>query len=60
MQIWEKIVLVTCVKYTPVTQSILCLVYLRCVETMQSLIYGGQEPKRQLVVYDSGTPVNLR
>ena len=44
-------------EYTPVTQSILCLIFLMCVRTIQSLNYGEHESKKQLAVYDSDTPV---
>ena len=46
-------------EYIPVTQSILCLMFLMYVRTIQSLNYGEQESKKQLAVYDSGTPVTL-
>ena len=48
-------------KYTPVTQSILCLIFLMHVATIQRLNYSGQESKKkQITVYDSDTPVTLK
>ena len=47
-------------KYTPVTQSILCLIFLMYVRIIQHLNYGGQESKKQFAVYDSDTPVTLK
>ena len=47
-------------KYTPVSQSILFLIFLMYVKTIQCLNYGGQESKIQFVVYDSDTPVTLK
>ena len=47
-------------KYTPVTQSILCLTFSTYLRTIQCLNYGGQEPKTQFAVYDSDTPVTLK
>ena len=43
----ENFVLVMSLKYTSVTQSILCLIV-------------GQESKKQFAVYDSDTPVTLK
>ena len=47
-------------KYTPVTQSILRLIFLIYVRTKHRLNYGRQESERQLAVYDSDTPVPLK
>ena len=47
-------------KYTPVTQSILCLTFLFYVRTMHRLNHGGQESIKQFVVCDSDTPVTLK
>ena len=47
-------------KYTPVTQSILCLIFLMYVRTIQCLNCGGQESKEQFAVHDSDTPVTLK
>ena len=52
--------LVTSLKYTPVTQSILCLIFLMYVSTIQRYNYCGQESKKQFAVYDSHTPVTLK
>ena len=41
--ITDENVLVMSLKYTPVTQSILWLIFLMCVKTMQHLNYSGQE-----------------
>ena len=47
-------------KYTPATQSILCLIFLMYVRTIQCLNCGGQESKEQFAVHDSDTPVTLK
>ena len=39
----RKIVLVMSLKYTPVTQSILCLIFLSSVLTVQRLHYTRQQ-----------------
>ena len=41
----KKITLVMSLKDTPVTQSILCLIFLMYVRIIQCLYYGGQESK---------------
>ena len=46
-------------KYTSVTQSLLCLIFLMYVGTIQYLNYGGQEPKKQSAVYYADTAVTL-
>ena len=47
-------------KYTPVTQSILCLSFLMYIRTTQHFVYSGEESKRQFAVYDADTPVTLK
>ena len=47
-------------KYTPVTQSILYLIFLMYVRTTQRLNYSGQESKKHFAVYDSDTHVTLK
>ena len=47
-------------RYTPVTQSIPCLICLLYVRTIQHLNYCGQESEKQFAVYDSDTPVTLK
>ena len=50
-------------KYTSVTQSLLSLILLMYVRTIQHLNYGGQEIKnkqKRLAVCDSNTPVPLK
>ena len=47
-------------KYKPVTQRILCLIFLIHQITIQYLNYRGQESKEQFVAYDSPTPVTLK
>ena len=47
-------------KYKPVTQSMLCLIFLMYDRTTQHLNYGRQESKAQFAVYDSDTPVTLK
>ena len=56
----EKIVLVMSCKYVPVTQSMLCQIFLMYVRTREHLNYGGQQPKKQLAVYGSDTTVTLK
>ena len=55
-----KIVLVMSLKYTTVTQSMLCLIFLMYVRTMQCLNYSRQESKKKFADYDSDTPVTLK
>ena len=38
-------------EYTPVTQSILCLIFLMCVLTTHNFNYSAQESKKQFAVY---------
>ena len=61
--------LVMSLKYTPVTQSILCLIFLMYIATSQHLNYSGQEnlkfkrereTERTECSYVSDTPVNLK
>ena len=47
-------------KYPPVTQSILCLIFLIHERTTQHLNYGGQDFIKQYAVYDSDTHVTLK
>ena len=47
-------------KYVPVTQSMLCQIFLMYVRTREHFNYGGQQPKKQLAVYGSDTPVTLK
>ena len=48
-------------KYTAVTQSIMCLIFLLYVRNTQHLNNSGQESKKQqFAVYDSDTPVTLK
>ena len=47
-------------KHTPVPESILFLIFLMYVRTIQLLNYSGQECKKQLAVQDSDTPVTLK
>ena len=44
----KKIVLVMSLKYTPVTQSILCLILFMYVRTTQSLKYSGHKSKKTI------------
>ena len=44
----EQKVLIMSLKYTSVTQSILCLILLMYVATMQCLNYSGHESQKQL------------
>ena len=54
-------VIVLSVKYTPVTQSRLCLIFLMCIATMHRLNYSGQEARIFFSpVYDSDVPVTLK
>ena len=46
-------------KYTPVTQNILCLIFLMSVRATQGLIYEGQESKHFLQ-YKILTDVTLK
>ena len=52
--------LVMSLKFTPVTQSIKCLIFLMYVKTVRRLSYGGQESENPVAGYDSGTPVALK
>ena len=53
--------LVKSIKYTPVKQTILCLIYLMYVRTIRYLKYGGQESKKKKnAVNDSDIPVTLK
>ena len=47
-------------KDTSVTQSILCLIFLMYVRTIQCLNYSRQEPGKQSAVYDADTHVTLK
>ena len=47
-------------QYIPVTQSILCLIFLMFIRTIQHLNYSGQESEKQFAVCDSDTSVNLK
>ena len=48
-------------KYTPVTQSILCLIFLIYVAALQHLNYGGQGCKeKKKAVYDSNIAVTFK
>ena len=49
-------------EYTPVTQCILCLIFLTyvLVATIQHLSYNTQESKRQSALYDSEKSVTLK
>ena len=49
--------LVVSLKYMPVTQSILHLIFLMCVATMHGLNYSGQESIKQQTIYESDIPV---
>ena len=44
--------LVVSLKYTPVTQSILCLIFPIYISIIQRLNYGGQESKKLFAVYN--------
>ena len=44
-------------KYTPVTQSILCLIFPVYIRIIQRLNYGGQESKKLFAVYNSDIPM---
>ena len=46
--------------YTPITQSIMCLIFFIYVRTIQGFNYSGQEPKKQFAVHDSDTSVTLK
>ena len=46
-------------KYTAVTQSILCLIFLMYIKAIQHLNHGGHESKKQSAIYDSETSVAL-
>ena len=48
------------VKYTPVVQSIPCLIFLMYVRTIQRLNYVGQKSKILFTVYDSDLPMALK
>ena len=48
------------IKHTPVTQSILCLIFLMCVASMHQLNSSGQESKTQFAVYYSDIPETLK
>ena len=54
--------LITSLEYTPVTQSILYLIFLMFVRAiqLQHLNYHGQESKKQSAVHDSDTLVTLK
>ena len=58
----KKEVLVMSLRYTPVTQSILCLIFLKYVGTIQHLNYDAQESKKNKkpTVYDSDRHVTLK
>ena len=52
---------VSSLKYTPVTQSVLCLIFLMYVRSIQHLNYGGQESKKKkFAVYDYDIPVTMK
>ena len=50
----------TSLKYTPVTQSILCFIFLVYVRTVQCSNYGGKESNKQVAVYISDKHVTLK
>ena len=52
--------LVMSLKYAPVMQSILCLMFSMNVAAMHCSNYSGQESKHQFAVYDSDIPVTLK
>ena len=56
----QTILLVMSLKYTPVAQNVLCLIFLMNVGTIKRLNYGGQESKKQFTVCNSDTPVTLK
>ena len=47
-------------KYTPVTKSILCLIFLLHIRTIQRLKYGGQKSIKEFSVSDVNIPVTLK
>ena len=59
VQNWRKCVVMS-LKYTPVTQSIICLIFFMCVATMHCLNYSGQNSKEQFSVYDSDIPLTIK
>ena len=52
--------LVTSLKYTPVTQSMQCLIFSKYVRTIQCLIYGEQESQTHFAVYNSDIAATLK
>ena len=56
----ETMMLVMSLKYTPVTQRILCLIFFRYVRAKQQLNYSRQESEKQFAVYVSETSVTLK
>ena len=59
VQDWKKCVtlLVTLLKYTPLTQSILCLIFSTYVSTTQ---YVNSQKENRITVYYSDMPVTLK
>ena len=58
VQKWRKCVM--SLKYTPVTQSILCLMFLMYLATVHCFNQGGQGSKKKNAVYDSYIPVTFK
>ena len=56
----KKNMVVKPLKHTPVPESILFLIFLMYVKTIQHLNYSGQESKKQFAVYESQIPVTLK
>ena len=53
-------VLAKSLKYTPVTQRLLCLIFLMYVASMHCLNYSGLDSTQQFAVYGSDIPVTWK